>query len=264
MKNRTFACALLAGVLTPALFASDLTVQTADREVYASAFGHDWSYDDDALAQFSAPLSTGPWSQTADADLIDWWGTPVAQGIASQASDITGQELSFSLTTTAATTGNHFQEDSLAKADFDVQFDLPTVQRYRVTGQVDISLGYNAAEVRLDEVGGANLFSVSVGQVGTKSGEKFGWIAAGSYDFKGHAEASAYGSSGVSDSQAGTSTGLFQLFHPADVDLNGTVEIADAWLLYLGLVVQHPGADVNGDGLLDLADWQLFTTYYFS
>lgn len=250
VTTAVFALALLG----PAARAQSLVVTDSNRTLEASAFGFDYEYDDGLLLNDAAPGPTGAWSSALDADLVDYWSYDVARGRAAEDSLIAADKISFQLDASATTAGNHFSADASGSAACEVSFTLPRKVRYQVDLSAQITYGYNDATVILSRSSGP-VFGIQVYQVGQDSLQQVGWLDAGDYDLAGGLHVSAYGTHDSPDAQSGQASCAFRIFHAADFDLNGRLELVDIFAFSTALIAGGDEADFDGDGDADSADF---------
>jgi hypothetical protein len=237
--------------------AQSLTVVEASRAVAVQSFGHDWDFDDGLQLSDSTRSLSGPWQRSLLGDLDDWYDYDVAEALAVQDSDLSTLALRFLLTASADTAGNHFQADSSASSTFSARFDLAQFVRYRFGAQAHSTPGYNEARVRL---AGASspVHDLDGSYGGAQAANGCGWLVAGQYLLTGKAEAFAAGGSGSPDAQSGLARCAFEVFEAADYELDRDVDPADHAAFVADFLAGHPGADLDGDGSVEVADLRQF------
>ncbi|MEM6997271.1 MAG: hypothetical protein AAF721_42595, partial [Myxococcota bacterium] len=174
--NVFLSLALPSVVLTQALVAqAPVSIQSASRGYYAQAFGFDYEFNDGISAQGDNQALAGDWTVVDAADLVDYYGNDVAIGTVDHDSAVGADGLSFVLECAAATTGNLFQSDSLARTNYSVEFVVTAPVRVTFDALVDADVGYNLANLRVERVDGSRtLVDLSADYGGTAADDELG------------------------------------------------------------------------------------------
>ncbi|MBL8694999.1 MAG: hypothetical protein JNJ88_12970 [Planctomycetes bacterium] len=236
--------------------AQTVTVTSSTHRVETQAFGYDWDFNNGEIDSAISTALSGSFFDTVFVDLNEWYGGHVGTGTGSVDSTLSESYIGalFDLYASCLNVGV-FQADCSSVGVLDTKFTIHTRRRAVIDFEALCYDDYSWAFAYVKKVGaGPNILSLDVFGNDDGGAAKTTWLQVGNYEFYAEGNCGAFGTYGTSDDSTCVVDVKIRLFHEADYNASGGVDLADRSAFLAAYNAGSLNADFNGDGVLSKAD----------